>query len=126
MAMCACPWASSISTTSSRTSSRALKRLPGGRSELPDRIWNRDMSIASIQVGGINVRYFAVGAGEPIVLLHCTGGSGRQWTGLAETLREEFQIIDPDHSGYGATTQWPWHRHFNCGGQAHSFRRAIL
>lgn len=76
------------------------------------------MSIASIQVGAINVRYFAVGAGEPIVLLHCTGGSGRQWTGLAEILREEFQIIAPDLCGYGATTHWPGYGTFNLGIEA--------
>lgn len=76
------------------------------------------MSMASIQVGGINVQYFAVGAGEPIVLLHCTGGSGRQWTGLAETLREDFQIIAPDLCGYGATTHWPGCGTFNLGVEA--------
>ena len=46
------------------------------------------MSIASIDVGDIKLTYFVVGTGEPIVLLHCTGGSGRQWAELAEALRK--------------------------------------
>src|SRR5262245_46442994 len=81
-------------------------------------LWERDMNIESIHVGGIDVQYFAKGAGEPIVFLHCTAGSGRQWTGLAETLREEFQVIAPDLCGYGATTHWLGFGTFNLGVEA--------
>jgi pimeloyl-ACP methyl ester carboxylesterase len=45
-------------------------------------------------------------------------GSGRQWAGLAETLREEFQVIAPDLCGYGATTHWPGYGTFNLGVEA--------
>ena len=65
------------------------------------------MSITSIDVGDINLKYFVIGAGEPIVLLHCTGGSGRQWAELAEALRANFQVLAPDLCGYGGTTHWP-------------------
>jgi pimeloyl-ACP methyl ester carboxylesterase len=76
------------------------------------------MNIESIQAGGIDVQYFAEGAGEPIVFLHCTAGSGRQWAGLAKTLREEFQVVAPDLCGYGATTHWPGFGTFNLGVEA--------
>jgi pimeloyl-ACP methyl ester carboxylesterase len=81
-------------------------------------LWERDMNIESIQAGGIDVQYFAEGAGEPIVFLHCTAGSGRQWAGLAGTLREEFQVVAPDLCGYGATTHWPGFGTFNLGVEA--------
>jgi pimeloyl-ACP methyl ester carboxylesterase len=65
------------------------------------------MSIASIDVGGISCQYSAVGAGEPIVLLHCTGHSGRQWAELAAAFRTDFEVIAPDLCGYGGTAHWP-------------------
>lgn len=76
------------------------------------------MSTARIDVGDINVNYFAVGAGEPIVLLHCTGGSGRQWTELAEALQANFRVIAPDLCGYGETTHWPGNGTFNLAVEA--------
>ena len=76
------------------------------------------MSITSIDVGGISCQYFAVGAGEPIVLLHCTGHSGRQWAELAAALRTDFEVIAPDLCGYGGTAHWPGSGTFNLGVEA--------
>lgn len=36
-----------------------------------------------------------------VIALHCSLGSGRQWTRLAEALGENYQVIAPDLSGYG-------------------------
>ncbi len=36
-----------------------------------------------------------------VIALHCSLGSGRQWTGLAEQLGSDYQLIAPDISGYG-------------------------
>jgi len=76
------------------------------------------MSIASLDVSDVNLKYFVVGSGDPIVLLHCTGGSGRQWTELAEALRANFQVIVPDLYGYGGTTHWPGAGTFSLGTEA--------
>lgn len=78
----------------------------------------QDVSLASIDVGGIKLKYFAVGAGEPIVLLHCTAGSGRQWTDMAEALCPNFQVVAPDLCGYGDTTHWPGNGTFNLAVEA--------
>jgi pimeloyl-ACP methyl ester carboxylesterase len=67
----------------------------------------RTISGATIDVGGISLKYFAAGAGEPVVLLHSTAGSGRQWTDVAEALRSGFRVIAPDLCGYGSTSHWP-------------------
>ena len=71
--MCGCQSVSSISMTSFPTSSAALRRLRGPPFARLDGTQEHDMSITSIDVRGIICQYFAVGAGEPIVLLHCTG-----------------------------------------------------
>ena len=76
------------------------------------------MSIASIDVGGISCQYSAVGAGEPIVLLHCTGHSGRQWAELAAAFRTDFEVMAPDLCGYGGTAHWPGSGTFNLGVEA--------
>ena len=71
------------------------------------------MGTATLDVGDVNIKYFVVGSGEPIVLLHGTGGSGRQWAEFAEALHTEFQVVVPDLCGYGGTTHWPGEGTFN-------------
>jgi pimeloyl-ACP methyl ester carboxylesterase len=61
----------------------------------------------SISVAGMSVGYFAVGSGEPILFLHSTGSSSRQWYPFAEMLRGRFQAVAPDLCGYGGTSRWP-------------------
>jgi pimeloyl-ACP methyl ester carboxylesterase len=36
-----------------------------------------------------------------VIALHCSLGTGRQWTRLTEALGENYQVIAPDISGYG-------------------------
>jgi pimeloyl-ACP methyl ester carboxylesterase len=73
---------------------------------------------ATIDAGGISVKYFAAGIGEPVVLLHCTGSSGRQWAEVVEALRSDFRVIAPDLCGYGGTTHWPGNGTFNLAVEA--------
>jgi pimeloyl-ACP methyl ester carboxylesterase len=40
-------------------------------------------------------------ANATVIALHCSLGSGRQWTRLAEALGDGYQVIAPDLSGYG-------------------------
>jgi len=44
--------------------------------------------------------------GEPVMLLHCTGGSGSQWHDIKEALGERFQVVAPDLCGYGDRPHW--------------------
>jgi pimeloyl-ACP methyl ester carboxylesterase len=37
-----------------------------------------------------------------VIALHCSLGSGRQWTQLGEELGSNYQVIAPDISGYGS------------------------
>ena len=47
---------------------------------------------------------FAKSAKTTVVALHCSLGSGRQWTKLADELGRSHQLIAPDISGYGSNT----------------------
>ena len=78
----------------------------------------QSISGATIDAGGISLKYFAAGSGEPVVLLHCTAGSGRQWADVAEALRSDFRVIAPDLCGYGGTTHWPGNGTFNLAVEA--------
>lgn len=46
------------------------------------------------------------GAG-PVLLLHCSAGSGRQWEGLVRALEGDRYAIAPDLYGYGEAGPWP-------------------
>jgi pimeloyl-ACP methyl ester carboxylesterase len=48
-----------------------------------------------------NESLFANGSKRCVIALHCSLGSGRQWTRLAEELGSAYQVIAPDISGYG-------------------------
>jgi pimeloyl-ACP methyl ester carboxylesterase len=72
-----------------------------------------NISGATIDAGGISLKYYAAGIGEPLVLLHCTAGSGRQWSAMAQALRSDFRVIAPDLCGYGGTAHWPGNGTFN-------------
>lgn len=62
---------------------------------------------AFVDVGGVRTRYYDVGSGEPIVLVHGGNWSGQasanRWTAAFEHLRESFRVIAFDRIGCGMT-----------------------
>ncbi len=70
----------------------------------------------TIQIGGTAVAVREAGNGTPVVLLHCTGSSGNQWRGIADSLLagplaaarngRGYRLIMPDLRGYGASAPW--------------------
>jgi pimeloyl-ACP methyl ester carboxylesterase len=44
---------------------------------------------------------------EPMICLHCSGSSGRQWDPYLETLREHHRVWAPDLLGASSPAQWP-------------------
>ena len=51
--------------------------------------------------------YREAGAGEPIVLLHCSSGSSGAWTPVMNHLGQDYRVLVPDLLGYGRTEPWP-------------------
>lgn len=45
------------------------------------------------------------GGAEPVLMLHCSAGSGRQWDGLAALLSGR-RALAPDLYGYGSAPSW--------------------
>jgi pimeloyl-ACP methyl ester carboxylesterase len=45
--------------------------------------------------------------GPPVVLVHSTGMTSRQWKRLAERLASTHRVFLPDLIGYGASSSWP-------------------
>jgi pimeloyl-ACP methyl ester carboxylesterase len=48
----------------------------------------------------------AAGYGAPILALHSSGSSSRQWTHLRDTLGRRIEVIAPDFHGHGAGPSW--------------------
>ena len=50
--------------------------------------------------------YREAGAGEPIILLHCSSGSSGVWAPVMNQLSQGYHVIAPDLLGYGRSS-WP-------------------
>jgi len=50
---------------------------------------------------GVRIRYFIVGQGEPVVLVHGWGGSAEMWTPLIKELSPNYRLIAMDCRGHG-------------------------
>jgi len=55
----------------------------------------------------INVR--KSGAGEDVVMFHCSVSSGKQWSGLTDRLSGNCHVVAPDLMGYGDSDNWSGH-----------------
>jgi pimeloyl-ACP methyl ester carboxylesterase len=53
------------------------------------------------------------GSGAPVVLLHSSGLSGRQWRRLCSELASTMRVVVPDLSGHGRSDPWPEPRPFS-------------
>jgi pimeloyl-ACP methyl ester carboxylesterase len=53
-----------------------------------------------------------------VIALHCSGGSGRQWRELAETLGDRVTLVAPDLYGCGMHGHWSGERAFTLADEA--------
>jgi pimeloyl-ACP methyl ester carboxylesterase len=67
---------------------------------------------ARIDVEGVEVAYRRKGSGAPLLYLHGAGLT-RQWLPLYDRLAESFDVIVPEHPGYGDTPLPDWIRGFD-------------
>jgi pimeloyl-ACP methyl ester carboxylesterase len=52
-------------------------------------------------VFSFKVHYLEAGRGQPVILLHGTGGEGARWMPTIRALAPEFRVIAPDQIGFG-------------------------
>jgi pimeloyl-ACP methyl ester carboxylesterase len=51
-------------------------------------------------------RELSKGTRSPVIALHCSGASGKQWRDLSQTLAGRFDVIAPDLIGCGENSHW--------------------
>jgi pimeloyl-ACP methyl ester carboxylesterase len=75
-----------------------------GQDHAGDASGNRGHAGATISVEGIEIYYETFGRGDPLVLLHGFGGSGRVWQKFVPELSNHYKVIVPDLRGHGRST----------------------
>jgi pimeloyl-ACP methyl ester carboxylesterase len=59
-----------------------------------------------VPMGSGEINLFRQGTGHPVVVLHAAGGAGA-WNPYLEQLSEHFDVIAPDHPGFGLSDELP-------------------
>ncbi len=59
-----------------------------------------------LQLAGGRVHLFRAGSGEPLLFLHAAGGAGA-WLDFHALLAASFDVIAPDHPGFGGSDDFP-------------------
>ncbi|MDE3168996.1 MAG: alpha/beta fold hydrolase [Acidobacteriota bacterium] len=85
---------------SNSTGRRHLQILPGGRLAV-------EPHHSFEQVAACRVSVLRGGAGQPLLFLHGAGGAGR-WLPFMDLLAEKFEVIVPEHPGFGLSDTPPW------------------
>jgi pimeloyl-ACP methyl ester carboxylesterase len=60
-----------------------------------------------------------------VIALHCSGGNGGQWKGLADALASRFAVVAPDLIGCDSTGHWDGARPFSLSEEAARIVRLI-
>jgi len=62
--------------------------------------------VPTVVCDGATVNYHDVGKGDPLVLIHCSSSSHRQWRSLWELLQSHYRVISIDMLDWGGTDAW--------------------
>ena len=57
--------------------------------------------------GNLKIDYTDEGQGQPVILIHSSVSTNRQWRSLSESLKYRYRVIAINPFGYGETTSWP-------------------
>ncbi|MFC7073177.1 alpha/beta fold hydrolase [Halovenus rubra] len=66
--------------------------------DIPEQ-WSAD----TVSTNGIDIQYYRVGSGQPIVMAHGMYDSGQRWIPLGEELTDDYEVITYDARGHGHT-----------------------
>ena len=61
----------------------------------------------AIDINGCKLSFVRAGKGAPLLYLHGTDGLA-EWPAILDTLAERFDVIVPDHPGFGASEAPAW------------------
>ena len=68
--------------------------------------------IQRVSVGDVEVAYRRDGSGVPLLVLHDLG-LGQRWLGIHALLAGQFDVVAPDHPGFGDTQVAEWMTDFD-------------
>ncbi len=74
------------------------------------------MSVTQMKISPI--AYTDTGSGEPVVMIHCSSSSAREWQSLGETLNADFRPIAVDQWGCGNSIPWSGQVDFTLASEA--------
>lgn len=60
-----------------------------------------------MEIDGRTVRYLDTGEGEPVVLVHCSSATHREWLPTIRQLGQGYRCLAPDLTAYGGSDPWP-------------------
>ena len=61
----------------------------------------------TVEINGCKLGFARGGKGVPLIYLHGTDGLS-EWPALLDTLAQGFDVIAPDHPGFGGTEAPAW------------------
>ncbi len=64
------------------------------------------------------IAYTDSGSGEPVVMIHCSSSSSREWQSLCETLNADFRSFAADQWGCGKSDSWGGQVEFTLASEA--------
>src|SRR5262249_10340252 len=90
---------------------KCLSRLPTSptfsRTSHRDRGWTLEFVRPTIEIPGCKLSAARGGNGVPLMYLHGTDGLAA-WPAILDSLAERFDVIVPDHPGFGASEAPTW------------------
>ena len=63
--------------------------------------------MVTIEHNRINVSVRKKGTGEPVIFLHCSASSNKQWNAAFDTWDSRYLLLAPDLYSSGCTSDWP-------------------
>ena len=60
----------------------------------------------TVDVHNGSISFTETGAGEPVVLLHCSGADGKVWSPFAENYADKYRCLTVDHWNCGSSSSW--------------------
>src|SRR2546430_2472792 len=63
--------------------------------------------ITEFKVRGVAIKLHRAGRGPTVLFLHGPGG-GPQWLPVFEALAERYELLVPEHPGFGGSDDPPW------------------
>lgn len=65
------------------------------------------MGMKTVALDRMHAAYLDLGAGPPVILVHCSSASHKEWSSLTRSLSDDFRVLAPDLLGYGTSSPWP-------------------